>query len=99
MWNQYAALHISHSATVSHFRLGNRNQQTAGSDSNRSTGRWFGVFAEERKNIWHPCRDHAAMISAGDLVIFVRHVQFLQLVGPSPRIGNRNGSIGITLNN
>ena len=63
-----------------------------------STGRGFGVLAEKRKNVWHPDGDHTAMISSRNLVVFVRHVQLLPLVGPSPRIGDRNRGIGITLN-
>jgi len=35
----------------------------------------FGVFTEERKNIRHAGRDDAAVISSGNFVIFVGHVE------------------------
>jgi hypothetical protein len=47
------------------------------------------VFAEESKNIRHTSRDHTAVIPSRDFVIFVRHIQFLQLLSPSPRIRDR----------
>jgi hypothetical protein len=56
------------------------------------------VFIEELKYTRHPRCDHASMISAGNFMILVPHIQFLQFVGPSAGIGDRNSRIRITLN-